>query len=176
MAQTLFSKKYQNTQLGLEIVKLCEAYRDALKDAGAVATGKLSEFQYQIHTKNQHLLVTINLQWYWKIIEEGVNGWQTNQGSPYSFKTKIPGEKMVNAIEKWIQIKKILPRDKKGRFIPRRNAAFAFSKSILKKGLKPKHILRNVLNKNRAIKKDITAILKADIISYVKEMTNEFYR
>jgi hypothetical protein len=52
---------------------------------------------------------------------------------------RLPGKKGVpiDAIEKWIVNRKLLGRDKKGRFIKRRSFAFAIQKNIKKFGIRP---------------------------------------
>jgi hypothetical protein len=52
---------------------------------------------------------------------------------------RLPGKKGVpiDAIEKWIINRKLLGRDKKGRFIKRRSFAFAIQKNIKKFGIRP---------------------------------------
>jgi len=49
----------------------------------------------------------------------------------------------TKAIRKWIDDRKILPRDKKtGRFIKKESAAFLMARSIGKKGIKPTNVIK----------------------------------
>lgn len=86
-------------------------------------------------------------QVYADFIEQGVNGYERGQGSPYSFK-KGGGSKpaggelapMAKAILEWIKIKPIRLRNAKGEFIKntpeaQRSAAIRIAGSVRKKGI-----------------------------------------
>ena len=66
--------------------------------------------------------------------DKGVSGTKRKYDTPFSYKSKQPP---IAPIENWIRNKGIKPRDSKGRFISNRGLAFAISRSIKEKGIKP---------------------------------------
>ena len=78
-------------------------YRDRLIIDGHIATGELINkiTANPVEIKDNTYSVSINLMDYWKYVEEGVNGTDKDQGSPFSFstsKTMIP----PNIVLDWI--------------------------------------------------------------------------
>lgn len=167
-------------QLGSEIA---EAYKEALLRDDKRATGDLiNSIKYQVEKNGSSYEVELNLEWYWKIIEEGVNGTEINNGSPYSFKVKkIP----VAPIYDWIKVKNILPRPmtitrswtlkdgtvrtRQEQILPtQEQLAHAMAYSIPRKGFIPGHQLRDVISSindrvdevlEEAIYKDVDAAI-----------------
>jgi hypothetical protein len=78
---------------------------------------------------------------YWKYVQSG----------------RLPGKKGVplEAIEKWISERKLLGRDKQGKFIKKRSFAFAIQKNIKRFGIPPSNFLdvaiENILEDKRII-------------------------
>jgi hypothetical protein len=78
---------------------------------------------------------------YWKYVQSG----------------RLPGKKGVplEAIEKWISERKLLGRDKQGKFIKKRSFAFAIQTNIKKFGISPSNFLdvaiENILEDKRII-------------------------
>tara|TARA_R110002167_G_scaffold78666_3_gene217471 strand:+ start:143 stop:742 length:600 start_codon:yes stop_codon:yes gene_type:complete len=75
---------------------------------------------------------------YAKFIHEGVNGTIKRHGSPYSYGSKAPP---IDAIRKWMRVKPVRLRDKKGQFIeqtPARlnSAAYGIAQGIKRNGIK----------------------------------------
>jgi hypothetical protein len=66
--------------------------------------------------------------------DKGVSGTKRRYDTPFSYKSKQPP---VEPIERWIKNKGIVPRNSKGRFASKRGLAFAISRSIKEKGIKP---------------------------------------
>lgn len=112
-------------------------YRDNLIIDGHIATGELINkiTANPVEIKDNTYFVSINLMDYWKYVEEGVNGTEQDQGSPFSFstsKTMIP----PNVILEWIKVKHILPRpDKNGKLPSQKSLAWIIAKSIHEKGI-----------------------------------------
>lgn len=109
-------------------------YRDKISE---YASGKLYKtIDYTITSKSDSYLVTINLEDYWKYIEKG----------------RRAGAKMppVSAIEKWINVRKILPRpvtlkSGKQRVPTIQQLAYVIARSIAKKGIQPRPFMRKSL-------------------------------
>lgn len=90
-------------------------------------------------TNNDTLEVLMNQ--YWQYVQSG----------------RLPGKKGVplEAIEKWINERKLKGRDDKGRFIKKRSFAFAIQTNIKKFGIAPSNFLdvaiENILDDKRII-------------------------
>lgn len=66
--------------------------------------------------------------------DKGVSGTKRRYDTPFSYKSKQPP---IEPIERWIKNKGIVPRNIKGKFTSKRGLAFAISRSIKEKGIKP---------------------------------------
>ena len=66
--------------------------------------------------------------------DKGVSGKKKKYNTPFSYKDKMPPS---SAFDKWSVRKGIAPRDKSGKFIPRKSINFLIAKSIFNKGIKP---------------------------------------
>jgi hypothetical protein len=71
---------------------------------------------------------------YGKFVDKGVDGVQLKHGSPFSFKSKMPPP---SALDKWIILRGIAPRDKRGKFLTRKQTQFVIARGIFRKGIKP---------------------------------------
>jgi hypothetical protein len=86
--------------------------------------------------------IDVSMADYWKFVQNG----------------RLPGKKGVplSAIEKWINDRKLLGRDKQGRFIKKKSFAFAIQKNIKKFGIPASNFLDvaidNIMNDDRIIK------------------------
>lgn len=76
-------------------------------------------------------------------------------------------------LDKWIVVRGIAPRDKKGRFISRKSIQFLIARSIGKKGIKPTNVIRKSIdsiysNKIKLLEKaaveDIEALIQKILI------------
>lgn len=112
--------------------ELLERYKTAIKDAGKVASGQLEKTaSYRVNISGAYLEVYFNLEDYWKYIENGTR----------------PHFPPTDAIEKWIQVKRIIPRTNGGKQIPTtRQLAYLISREISVKGTKPTKILQNTID------------------------------
>ena len=66
--------------------------------------------------------------------DKGVSGKKKKYNTPFSYKDKKPPS---SALDKWSVRKGIAPRDKSGKFIPRKSINFLIARSIYNKGIKP---------------------------------------
>jgi len=66
--------------------------------------------------------------------DKGVSGKKKKYNTPFSYKDKMPPS---SAFDKWSVRKNIAPRDKSGKFIPRKSINFLIARSIFNKGIKP---------------------------------------
>jgi len=78
-------------------------------------------------------------------IHWGVNGTAKRRGAPFSYKYETPGRKHVDAIQKWMKVKRVRLRDQKtGQFISKRgpkggdrvrSTAFVIARAVKRKGI-----------------------------------------
>lgn len=78
--------------------------------------------------------VTFKMAYYGQFIDQGVSGKKKKYNTPFSYKQKMPPMK---ALDKWIVRKGIAPRDKKGKFLTRKQTQFLIARGIYRNGIKP---------------------------------------
>ena len=109
-------------------------YKDKISE---YASGKLYKtIDYTITSKSDSYLVTINLEAYWVFLERG----------------RRAGAKMppVSAIEKWIKVRKILPRpvtlkSGKQRVPTVQQLAYVIARSIARNGCSARPFMRETI-------------------------------
>ena len=138
---------------------LISRYRDKIKE---YAAGKLYKtINFEITKGSSNYIVTINLEEYWKNISYG----------------RKPGSRMppVEAIENWIKIRKIIPRplilhNKKSIIPTVKQLAFIIARSIAKKGIQAKPLMRKTIAETvETFKEKLIITLKEDIFSEIKD-------
>ena len=114
------------------VSQIADLYRAALRDAGKVATGNLSNFTFDIQQDDKYFAVIFNLQDYWKYVENGRAA------------GKFPN---IGAIEQWISVKPIVPRAMSSGKVPStKQLAFLISRGIAENGIKPTKALQNTID------------------------------
>jgi hypothetical protein len=89
---------------------------------------------YTIDVTNKSFGLRFVMEEYGTYQDLGVSGKKVKYDTPYSYKSKMPPAK---SLDKWTIRKGIAPRDKQGRFIPRKSLNFLIARSIYNKGIKP---------------------------------------
>lgn len=125
------------------IDELKSLYQNQLEEHNA--TGKLSQFDYDIEWDEKSFRVYFNLQEYWKWVEYG---------------RRAGKQPPITPIEEWIKVKKIVPKTRNGRVPTTKQLAFAISKSIGEHGTPANKPLSNALGSVEA----------TSIISQIKEL------
>jgi hypothetical protein len=123
-----------------------------LKTADKVATGNLiKSLLYKIEdTDNGSFELVYEANDYAEYIDKGVNGTQRNNGSPYSYKNKLPP--IFNIIH-WCNV----------RGIPK-GAAYAIQWSIFERGFKPVSFFNRTVNKTlKAFQDELESAYAIDI-------------
>jgi len=167
-------KKYGNAVI--------KEMRKILQEEGKNASGNLSKtMSHRFVVGNMFFELVFDLAPYWDFVASGVQGAVSNKkapNSPYKFGTGSgPKGKLVPAIDRWTVVKPIKAvRDKKGRFIPRKQLVRAISRSIYMHGIQPTPFVRQpmhiLLNKHQ---KKVTTAFASDIWHfYKKELPLEF--
>lgn len=90
------------------------------------------DFKYK--TVNGGIGIQFLMDEYGIFQDKGVSGKKKKYNTPFSYKDKMPPS---SAFDKWSVRKGIAPRDKSGKFIPRKSINFLIAKSIFNKGIKP---------------------------------------
>lgn len=100
------------------------------------ASGALSESIQgtDYFEKGKLIEAGIEMEDYGEFVDKGVSGIKKKYNTPYSYKDKMPP---ANKLDKWVVRRGIAPRDKKGRFIPRKSLLWLISRGIYNNGIKP---------------------------------------
>lgn len=93
-----------------------------------------NSIQGEVKEMPNSIRLGFNMEEYGYFQDKGVSGTKKRYDTPFSYKSKQPP---IAPIEKWIKSKGIVPRNSKGRFTSRKGLAFAISRSIKEKGIKP---------------------------------------
>jgi len=86
------------------------------------------------NAKSNDFNVTFEMAYYGQFIDWGVSGVKKKYNTPFSYKSKMPPP---NKLDKWIVRRGIAPRDKKGKFLTRKQLQFLIARGIYKNGIKP---------------------------------------
>lgn len=110
---------------------LLERYKQAIKDSGHDASGQLENTaRYKVMFNGKYLEVYFNLQEYWKYLENGTK----------------PHFPPLEAIEKWITVKHIIPTTNSGKVPSTRQLAYRIAREISVKGTKPTKLLQQTID------------------------------
>lgn len=110
---------------------LLERYKKSIEDSGHVASGGLvNTATYQVVVGGSWLEVSFNLEQHWKYLENGTR----------------PHFPPIDAIEKWISVKRIVPRSYNGKVPTTRQLAFLIARGISKNGTKPTKLLQQTID------------------------------
>lgn len=139
-------------------------YKNALIRDDKIASGDLlNSVDYIIEKNGGVYEVSLDLEWYWKILEEGVNGTENNVGSPYSFSHKTVN---IDAMKNWIKIKPVIPRPINGKLPTENQLAFLIGRKIARDGLEPHHYLEDITDRlNREMENAISDAIDKDIMT-----------
>lgn len=118
-----------------EIKQICsdllERYKQAIRDNGNMASGDLANTAtYRVDINGKYVEVIFNLQEYWKYLENGTK----------------PHFPPIDAIEKWITVKHIIPTTNSGRVPTTRQLAFLIARGISVNGTKPTKLLQKTID------------------------------
>jgi hypothetical protein len=111
-----------------------------LKSMGKDSTGKLSQsITGQVKEMPNSISMYFQMEAYGYFQDRGVKGVKSGRSeSGFRFCTGSgPKGGLTSGIEKWVRIKGIKGRDKKGKFITQKSLVNAIVRSIWNKGIKP---------------------------------------
>lgn len=115
----------------LVVNQIADEYRKTLIEDGKVASGNLKNFTTEIKQSGKWFSIIFNLPDYWKYVENGRSA------------GKLPP---INAIEKWITVKPIIPKSIDNKVPTTHQLAFMIARGIANNGIKPTRALQNSLN------------------------------
>lgn len=109
--------------------------RSNLSRMGKKSTGKLyNSLKGDVKEMPNSIRLGFTIEEYGFFQDKGVSGTEHKYDTPFSYKSKAPP---IAPIEKWVKLKGIKARNKKGQFSTQKGLAFAISRSIKKRGIKP---------------------------------------
>jgi hypothetical protein len=117
-----------------------DEYKTRLINSNINATSELyNTLSFEVSSNEQAYLIKFYALDYWKNIEYG----------------RKPGKfPNIGAIQKWIEIKPIIPKPYKGKIPTPKQLSYIISRSIAKKGIPAKNVLNNTLNEVMKVQTD----------------------
>ena len=112
-----------------DINYICEQIANIYRNKLPSASGKLKDFTYDTEWDGRYFTLSFNLEDYWRYIEDGTK----------------PHFPPISAIEKWIQVKRIVPYTYKGKVPSTKQVAYLISRKISKVGTPAHHTLENTV-------------------------------
>lgn len=110
---------------------LLERYKQSLKDSGHSASGDLANTaRYITKWDGKCFELYFNLQGYWRYLENGTK----------------PHFPPIEAIERWITVKHIIPTTNSGKIPSTKQLAFLIARGISKNGTKPTKLLQQTID------------------------------
>ena len=133
----------------------------SLISSGAVASRELlqSIAPLPIEVENGVFTISIEMESYWKFINEGVNGTERDRGAPTWGSTPSIGRTFKESVKEWMAFKGINSlswTDKNGEQVTKQlstnedydSAAFVIMRGIKKNGIKPTYFVDDVLDED----------------------------
>jgi len=157
--------------------KLVRDVKRNIKTKKKYASGQLyKSVHYDLYQKGENFVLQFYMLDYGYYQDEGVkganpskvpNGKQKAPFSQFKFGSKT-GRKggLTKALDKWIIRKGIAPRDKRGRFMSRKQVKFLISRSIFYTGLEPSNFFSDVWDK--MVDRITPQLEKAVLLDYEK--------
>ena len=110
---------------------LLNRYKKAISDSGHVASGKLENTAtYKTNINGSWFELTFVLDETWRYLENGTK----------------PHFPPIEAIERWITVKHIIPTTNSGKVPTTRQLAFLIARGISKNGTKPTKLLQQTID------------------------------
>lgn len=116
--------------------EVAQVYRNTLRDRGAVASGDLKNFKYDVEPTEKGLDVIFKLPKHWKWIEYG--------RPPTTDKPDRGPKRLIDIIKEWMDMKGITPYK-----MSRDNFAKFITKRIHKHGYEPRYPLKQALDMSK---------------------------
>lgn len=133
--------------------RVVELYRNELDKQGINASGTLyRNTKSRVELNGTQLIVYLNLEDYYKFVEDG----------------RGPGKfPPIDAIEKWIKIKPIIPEPINGRVPDTRQLAFLIARKISREGFEGRKPISNIINSPEL--QNVIQSIKNEIVRQLKQ-------
>ena len=133
---------------------LLQRYKDEIKNSGHSASGDLEKTaKYKLQFSGRYFEVIFQLQDYWKYLENGTR----------------PHFPPIDTIERWIQVKRIVPRTVTNKVPTTRQLAFLISREISVNGTKPTKLLQKTIDGAD----DLISLMLDEFANQMQEQINE---
>lgn len=146
-------------EINSEIESICrdilEVYKQNIKDSGHEASGELANTaKYRIAWNGKWFELSFVLQDYWKWLENGTK----------------PHFPPIDAIERWITVKRIIPSTNNGKVPSTRQLAYMIARGISIHGTKATKLLQKSIDESDNL---ISQLVDAIISQMEKEIEQE---
>lgn len=133
---------------------LLNRYKKAIQDSGHAASGQIENTaSYKITFNGKYVEVIFNLQDYWKYLENGTK----------------PHFPPLEAIEKWITVKHLIPTTNSGRVPTTRQLAYVIGREISISGTKPTKLLQNTIDNSDDLINQLVDLIVQQLESELNE-------
>lgn len=146
-----------------------EVYKYQIALGGKNASRKLTDtIRSEVVVGDQAYEVTLTLQHYWKYIEGGSQGTISSPAGAV-YPAHFPPSW---ALEKWIQVKPIIPRpDDRGKIPSPKTLAFLMGRKIEQEGIKPHPALKTTQEElDKIYHERLSAALGHDVTNYIRKI------
>lgn len=173
------AKNYKNTEKAFKAFgdRVVKTARGILNAKGVNTNGNLYDsigYHLKVYPSGSMELDFV-MEGYGRIVDEGARGRDSSAKaprSPFKYGNKMPP---VSVIEKWIKDKGIQARDKStGRFIKRKQGAYAIAKGIQLYGKEPTYFFRDAFNQAyKGLSKNIIKAYARDAEKFLAFVSKE---
>ena len=112
--------------------ELADKYQRNLVNDDAIDTSKLlNSIRYIFKNNSTSFEISMEMAEYWKYVE---NGRKSGKFPP------------ISAIREWVKVKPVMPRPYNGKLPTENQLAFLISRSIAKKGIRPRPIFKDSID------------------------------
>ena len=143
-----------NDEINEICADLLERYKQSLKDNNHIASGNLyNTASYKTNINGSWFELTFVLDEAWRYVENGTR----------------PHFPPIDAIERWIQVKRIVPRTVTDKVPTTRQLAFLISREISVNGTKPTKLLQKTIDGAD----DLISLMLDELANQMQEQINE---
>ena len=136
--------------------EIAQAYRNELRDKGAVASGDLKNFKWDVEMTHYGLDLIFYLPEHWRYIEYGRGATSPNP--------KLGQRRLREIIKDWIEVKGIQRPD-----ISTDSLAYLIARKIHTQGYKARHPLQNAINITRPLQERFTELVSDILLEEIKK-------
>lgn len=132
---------------------LADIYRNNIVNKGHDASGELKNFTSTYEWQGDNLMIYFNLQSYYKYLEKGTK----------------PHFPPIEALKKWIEFKRIVPKSINGKVPSTTQLAYAIQKKIGRVGTKPTNLLKESIEQGEGIINQIVDVIYNELMKEVNK-------